>query len=119
MNAEAVAAIVLWFNDVSEEQPFGPSVDVYKVAGKVFALIDADGTPPRVSVKCDPDLAIALRAEYAAVIPGYHLNKKHWNTVLLDGSIPDDEIEEMLEHSYERVVAGMPKAMRLRLGFRD
>ena len=115
MEPSAIAAFALEQPEVTEEQPFGPEVDVYKVLGKVFLLIAPESTPPTVSVKCEPDLATELRAEYEAVIPGYHLNKKHWNTVVLDGSIPDDEIEGMVSHSYERVVAGLPKTVRQRL----
>ena len=115
MEPSTIAAFALELPEVTEEQPFGPEVDVYKVAAKVFLLIAPESAPPTISVKCEPDLAIELRAEYEAVIPGYHLNKKHWNTVILDGTIPDDEIEEMVSHSYERVVAGLPKAMRQRL----
>lgn len=116
MELEVIAAFALEFPEVTEEQPFGPEVDVYKVVGKVFLLLAPERTPPTISVKCEPGLAVSLRAEYDAVIPGYHLNKKHWNTVILDGSIPDDEIEEMVSHSYERVVAGLAKAVRQRLG---
>ncbi len=119
MQPEAVAAFALELPEVTEEQPFGPEVDVYKVVGKVFLLIAPESTPPTISVKCEPGLAVALRAEHDAVIPGYHLNKKHWNTVILDGTIPDDEIDEMVSHSYERVVAGLPKATRERLAAAD
>ncbi len=111
---EDVAAFALDFAEVTEEQPFGPGVDVYKVAGKVFAIL-SPGPPPTVALKCDPGLAIHLREQYAAVTSGYHLNKKHWNTVTLDGTLPADEIEEMVAHSYERVVAGLPKNVRQRL----
>ncbi|HEY1918924.1 MAG TPA: MmcQ/YjbR family DNA-binding protein [Streptosporangiaceae bacterium] len=116
MTAEDVAAVMLGFAEVTEEQPFGPEVDVYKVAGKMFAILAAGATPPTVALKCEPGLAIHLRQAYEAVIPGYHLNKQHWNTVILDGSIPPDEITEMIEHSYQRVVAGLPKYVRARLG---
>ena len=115
MEPSVIAAFVLELPEVTEEQPFGPEVDVYKVVGKVFLLIAPESTPPTISVKCEPGLAVALRAEHDAVIPGYHLNKKHWNTVMLDDSIPDDEIEEMISHSYERVVESLPKAVRQRL----
>ena len=115
MELEALAAFALALPEVTEEQPFGPEVDVYKVAGKVFALIAPEEIPPTVSLKCEPGRALSLRAEYEAVIPGYHLNKKHWNTVILDGTVPDDEIEELVAHSYERVVAGLPRTARDRL----
>jgi predicted DNA-binding protein (MmcQ/YjbR family) len=88
---------------------------VYKVGGKMFALVPRGAEPPRVSLKCDPEWAEVLRNAYAAVRPGYHLNKKHWNTVVLDGSIPDDELEELIQHSYELVVASLPRRVRATL----
>ena len=115
MKPEQVAALALEFADVTEEQPFGPDTDVYKVVGKVFLLLAGRGEPARVSLKCEPSLAVHLREQYDAVTPGYHLNKRHWNTVVLDGSVPDDELADMIEHSYLRVVAGLPKATRFRL----
>jgi predicted DNA-binding protein (MmcQ/YjbR family) len=115
MSPEDVADLALGFAEVTEEHPFGPGVDVYKVAGKIFVIISLDHTPMSLAVKCEPDLAVELREEYDAVIPGYHLNKRHWNTVILDGSIPLDEIKEMIAHSYEQVVAAFPKLMRARL----
>jgi predicted DNA-binding protein (MmcQ/YjbR family) len=115
MTPEEVAASALSLPDTSEEQPFGPQVDVYKVAGRIFAIISPDSDPPSVSLKCEPELALELRERYAGITAGYHLNKKHWNTVRLDGSIPDLEITEMVEHSFRRVVATLPKAQRARL----
>jgi predicted DNA-binding protein (MmcQ/YjbR family) len=95
-----------------EDYPFGDGAAVFKVAGRMFALVSL-GTPPgSVSLKCDPDLAIALRARYAAITPGYHLNKRHWNTVTLDGSVPDDELLELVGHSYDLVVARLTRAQR-------
>jgi predicted DNA-binding protein (MmcQ/YjbR family) len=98
-----------------EDYPFGDSVAVFKVAGRMFALVLLDGEPGRVNLKCDPDFALALRAEHPAVTPGYHANKRHWNTVELDGSIDADELREMIEHSYDLVVSKLPRAVRLRL----
>ncbi|MDL1884718.1 MmcQ/YjbR family DNA-binding protein [Anaerolineae bacterium CFX8] len=94
-----------------EDFPFGDDVAVFKVAGRVFALLPAAG-PVRISLKCDPTWAVVLRQTYPAVKPGWHLNKKHWNTVEVDGSIADDEILEMVEHSYQLVVKGLTKAER-------
>jgi len=99
-----------------EEQPFGPDVDVMKVAGKIFAILSPGADPEAISLKCEPGRALELRARYDAVIPGYHLNKRLWNTVHLDGTIPDEEIGEMLVHSYEQVVAGLSKSQRISLG---
>ncbi|HEY0500646.1 MAG TPA: MmcQ/YjbR family DNA-binding protein [Kutzneria sp.] len=113
MKPEEVAAYALQLPQATEENPFGPSLDVYKVEGKVFAILAPGG--PSVSLKCEPGLAMHLRQQFDAVTPGYHLNKKHWNTVRLDGDVPPDQLEEMIEHSYECVVAGLPKAVRLRL----
>ncbi len=98
-----------------EDYPFGDDVAVFKVGGRMFALVPLEGSPGTVNLKCDPDLALALRARFAAVHPGYHQNKRHWNTVDLDGSIDDDELREMIDHSYELVVNRLPRAERARL----
>jgi predicted DNA-binding protein (MmcQ/YjbR family) len=95
-----------------EEFPFGDEVSVFKVSGKMFALSHLDGEPLQVSVKCDPELAIQLRAAYPAIGPGYHLNKRHWNTITLDGSVADDLVRDLLGDSYDLVVASLPKARR-------
>ena len=96
----------------AEDYPFGDEVVVFKVAGRMFALVPLGESPGSVSLKCDPDLAAGLRARYAAVTPGYHLNKRHWNTVALDGSVPDEELLELIDHSYELVVARLSRAER-------
>jgi predicted DNA-binding protein (MmcQ/YjbR family) len=101
--------------EVTEEQPFGEGVPVFKVAGKVFAIYDPNGEPGRVTLKCDPDLALELRAQYEAVTPGYHTNKRLWNTVQLDGSVPADEVDELIRHAWEQAVAGLKKTDRERL----
>jgi predicted DNA-binding protein (MmcQ/YjbR family) len=98
-----------------ESYPFGESVAVFKVGGRMFALVPLEGTPASVNLKCDPDLALELRAHYPSVRPGYHANKRHWNTVELDGSIDDSELRWMISHSYELVVANLPRALRGRL----
>lgn len=97
---------------VEETTPFGPDVLVYKVAGKVFALTNPDSFPPRMNLKCDPERSVELRAEYEAIIPGYHMNKKHWNTITLDDSVPSALVRELIDHSYELVVASLPKSKR-------
>jgi predicted DNA-binding protein (MmcQ/YjbR family) len=99
----------------TEDYPFGDGVAVFKVGGRMFALVSLEGDPGSVNLKCDPGLALELRARYAAVRPGAHQNKRHWNTVDLDGSIHDDELQEMVEHSYGLVVDGLPRAQRARL----
>jgi predicted DNA-binding protein (MmcQ/YjbR family) len=90
----------------------GDEVAVFKVAGRMFALVPLGQTPASVSLKCDPDLAVGLRGRYAGITPGYHLNKRHWNTLTLDGSVPDEEVLELLDHSYDLVVARLTKAQR-------
>ena len=93
----------------TEGAPFGPDVLVFKVAGKIFALAALDEVPPTVNLKCDPDLAVDLRDRYEQVRPGYHMNKKHWNTVEIDSRIPDIELRKMIDHSYKLVIERLPK----------
>src|SRR5262245_51158016 len=97
----------------SEETPFGPDVVVFNVGGKMFALAALDELPATVNLKCDPDLALDLRDRYEQVRPGYHMNKKHWNTVEIEGGgIPARELRGMIDHSYALVVKGLPKGAR-------
>jgi predicted DNA-binding protein (MmcQ/YjbR family) len=112
MNAESFRAHCLGKAAVTEGTPFGPEDIVFKVAGKMFAILALEEVPTRVNLKCDPDLALELRDRYEQVEPGYHMNKKHWNTVVLDGVIPEREIGKMIDHSYELVVQSLPKAKR-------
>jgi predicted DNA-binding protein (MmcQ/YjbR family) len=100
-----------------EDFPFGPEVSVFKVGGKMFAISALDRTPLEVSVKSEPELALQLRLTYAAIRPGYHLNKRHWNTVTLDGSLPDKLIRDLVEDSYDLVVSALPKRTRKQLGW--
>lgn len=95
-----------------EGYPFGEEVAVFKVAGRMFALVMLNAAPAKVTVKCDPGLAVALRERYAAVTPGYHTNKRHWNTIVLDGSVPDEELLELVDHSYQLVVGRLTEAQR-------
>ncbi|WP_067962992.1 MmcQ/YjbR family DNA-binding protein [Nocardiopsis trehalosi] len=116
MTPEQFVDVALWFPESVETEPFAPGTPVYKVAGKMFALLSDDGRgPARVSLKCEPGLALDLRAQYPGVLPGYHLDKRHWNTVVLDGGVPDDEVVEMVWHSYRQVVKGLRRADRDRL----
>ncbi|OKK19482.1 MmcQ-like protein [Streptomyces sp. CB00455] len=107
----------LAFNGAVEEFPFTPQTSVFKVLGKVFALSALDAEPLKVNLKCEPELAVRLRAEHAAIAPGYHMNKRHWNTVTAGGpdGLPDRMVRELVEDSYDLVVAGLPRAERLRL----
>jgi predicted DNA-binding protein (MmcQ/YjbR family) len=98
-----------------EDYPFGEGVAVFKVGDRIFALVPLEGSPGSVNLKCDPELALELRARHPSVRPGYHQNKQHWNTVELDGSIEDGELRWMIEHSYELVVAKLPRAVRERI----
>jgi predicted DNA-binding protein (MmcQ/YjbR family) len=102
----------LSFPGAEETFPFGPETSVFKVAGKMFALSQLEADSLRVSLKCEPQLAETLRAAHAAVIPGYHLNKRHWNTVIIDGSLSDETIGDMIEDSYDLVVSKLPQARR-------
>src|SRR6266446_9839244 len=99
----------------TESMPFGEGVLVFKVAGKIFALAGLDEIPATVNLKCDPDLALELRDRYEQVRPGYHMNKKHWNTVEIDRGIPEAELRKMIDHSYELVVKNLPKKTRVKL----
>src|SRR5207237_1752803 len=97
---------------VTEGTPFGDTVLVFKVEGKMFALMSLDEVPATANLKCDPDLALELRDRYEQVRPGYHMNKKHWNTVEIEGGIPEAELRKMIDHSYDLVVQGVPRARR-------
>lgn len=97
---------------VNESTPFGEDVLVFKVAGKIFALASLDEVPSTANLKCDPDLALELRDRYEEVRPGYHMSKKHWNTIELEGRIPAVELRRMIDHSYELVVKSLPKKLR-------
>ncbi|MFE9643887.1 MmcQ/YjbR family DNA-binding protein [Streptomyces sp. NPDC006365] len=116
MTPEELRAFCLSFNAVVEDFPFNPETSVFKVLGKLFALTQLDGVPLTVNLKCDPEDAIRLRGEYPGlIVPGYHMNKRHWNTVTVDGELPDRLVRELIEDSYDLVVAGLPRAERLRL----
>jgi len=101
---------------VEETLPFGPDTLVYKVAGKVFLICPLESETFRFNVKCDPDLAVELREEYSCVQPGYHMNKKHWNTITIDGSVPVSQLKKWIDHSYDLVAASLPKKIKEKLG---
>jgi len=105
----------LSFSGAEETFPFGAEVSVFKVAGKMFALSALEAESLRVSLKCEPALAESLRVAHAEVLPGYHLNKRHWNTVIADGALPDGILRDMIEDSYDLVVSRLPRAKRLAL----
>jgi predicted DNA-binding protein (MmcQ/YjbR family) len=104
VTAEELRDLCLEFAGAEETFPFGPETSVFKVGGKIFAISRLGEESLRVSVKCDPEVAVVLREEHDAVTPGYHLNKRHWNTVILDGSLADATVREMIEDSYDLVV---------------
>jgi predicted DNA-binding protein (MmcQ/YjbR family) len=117
LTARALQKLCLSFPGAVEEFPFSPGTSVFKVEGKVFAISALEARPLSVSLKCEPELAEHLRASHAAIAPGYHLNKRHWNTVTIDGSLEDRMVGEMVEDSYDLVVAGLSRAKREQLGW--
>jgi predicted DNA-binding protein (MmcQ/YjbR family) len=118
VNAHRLRARCVSLPGAQETFPFGPETSVFKVAGKMFALSRLDQDPLRVSLKCEPELAQRLRETHPAVLPGYHLNKRHWNTVVIDGSLPDQMIADMIEDSYDLVVSRLPRARQAALAWR-
>lgn len=112
MDVESVRSHCLAKKGVTEGFPFGEEVLVFKVMNKMFALVDLEGVPPGVNLKCAPERSAELRESYDAITPGYHMDKRHWNTVRLDGEVPERIVEELIDHSYELVVAGLRRADR-------
>ena len=117
MDADALRTLCLRFPGAVEERPFGPETTVFKVERKIFLLSVLDAEPLRMSVKCEPELAEQLRASHPAIVPGYHLNKRHWNTVTLDGSLPDQLVRDLVEDSYDLVVSALPRRVQAQLGW--
>lgn len=116
MNIEILRNYCLAKKGVTEELPFGPDTLVFKVLGKIFALTGLDAVPLTVNLKCEPEKAIALREEYPdGVLPGYHMNKRHWNTVIPEANLPDSLIFDLIDHSYDLVLAGLTKKARQEL----
>ena len=115
---EDAAKIAMALAEVTEARGGHRNNRHWDVAGKMFALSQLGADSLRVSLKCEPALAEALRGAHAAVLPGYHLNKRHWNTVIIDGSLSDDAISDMIEDSYDLVVSKLPRARRRALGWR-
>jgi len=111
MNIEDFREYCLKKPMVTEEFPFDETTLVFKVAGKMFALTDLEGDFT-INLKCDPELALELRERYPYVLPGWHMNKKHWNTIVVDGSVTDELLLEWVDHSYQMVVAGLPRKLR-------
>jgi len=115
MDLESFREYCLRKPGATEDMPFGEDVLVFRVGGKMFALAPLDEVPATANLKCDPDFALELRDRYEQVRPGYHMNKKHWNTVEIDSEIPDAELQRMIDHSYELVMQTLPKVGREQL----
>ena len=115
MNGEEAKKYFLARPAAELDFPFGPDVYVFKVAGKMFGTLGWEEKIPRINLKCDPEQALMLRDIFTAVMPGYHMNKTHWNTVILDGSVPPGEIERMIDHSYALVVKKLTRSQRTAL----
>jgi predicted DNA-binding protein (MmcQ/YjbR family) len=115
MNIESFREFCLSMKGVTEKFPFDETTLVFYVMGKMFCLTDID-TFEMINVKCDPDYAMELRERYPAVLPGYHMNKKHWNSLIMDGSLPESLVRQWVKDSYDLVVASLPKKHRDTLG---
>ena len=118
MNADALRDYCLTFRGSQETFPFGFETSVFKVAGKMFALSQLAREPLSISLKCEPQLAEQLRAAHPCITAGYHLNKRHWNTVLLDGTLPEQMVCDLIEDSYDLVVSALPRTRQRALGWR-
>jgi predicted DNA-binding protein (MmcQ/YjbR family) len=116
MDPETIRKYCLEKKNTTESFPFGESTLVFKVSGKIFLLMSLDSIPLQFNVKCDPEIAEELRETYSSVIPAYHMNKKHWNSILLDGQISSKKIREMIDLSYRLVVKSLPLKERKKLG---
>lgn len=112
MYADEVRDLLLSQPAAEEGTPFGPEVMVYKVGGKMFATLSPEDTPARMNLKCDPDRALELRDQYESILPGYHMNKRHWNTLVLDQSLAASLLGELIEHSYHLVRASLTRKIR-------
>jgi predicted DNA-binding protein (MmcQ/YjbR family) len=110
MNIESLREYCLSMPGAEESLPFGPDTLVFKVKGKIFLLAGLDEAPLSFNVKCEPDKALELREEFPCVQPGYHMNKKHWNTIIVDGSVPDKKLKEWIDWSYDLVLGNRKKS---------
>lgn len=115
MNAEPLRTYCLAKKGVEEGQPFGESTVVYKVGGKMFLLVALDAVPLQFNAKCDPDQAVELRDQYDCVQPGYHMSKKHWNTVIVDGTVANKLLLQWVTDSYNLVYESLPKKIKAEL----
>ncbi len=115
MNIEELREYCLSLKGTTESFPFDEMTLVLKVQGKMFALIPLDNPETQIALKCDPELAISLRENFSSIVPAWHFNKKYWNTVIIDPSISRTLLCELIQHSYDLVVAGLPKKLREKL----
>ena len=115
MNIETLREYCIAKQGVTESFPFDSATLVFKVGGKMFALLDTEGNPTTMALKCDPERAVQLREENPAVLPGYHMNKKHWNTIMVDGRVRMGDLQEWIDHSYDLVAKALPKTIREQL----
>lgn len=111
MNIEQIREYCLSLQGVTEDMPFGDDTLVFRVMNKIFALVNLDGEI-RINLKCEPSRAIALREEFSSILPGYHMNKQHWNTLVMDGSLKNQLITTLIDHSYELIAESLPKIKR-------
>ncbi len=117
MNIEELHEYCLSLNAVSEHFPFDEVTLVFKVKDKMFALIPLDNPQPQIALKCDPDRAIELREQYNSIVPAWHFNKKHWNSVIISPEISTELLKELIQHSYNLVVSGLPRKIREELNY--
>jgi predicted DNA-binding protein (MmcQ/YjbR family) len=117
MNIETLRQYCLAKKGAEESLPFGPDTLVFKAGGKIFLLASLDAVPLQFNVKCKPDEAVLLREQYASVQPGYHMNKQHWNTILVDGSLPDKLLQQWIDDSYFLIIESLPKGLKQQLLF--
>jgi predicted DNA-binding protein (MmcQ/YjbR family) len=115
LTLEVIKAYCLAKPGSSAGYPFGEGTLVFKVLDRMYALCSEDERPLRINLKCNPDDALALRAQYSAIIPGYHMNKKHWNSLIMDGSLQDSLVFELIDHSYQLVISKMSQAKQRKL----
>ena len=112
---ESVRLACLAQPSTTEDLPFGPEVLAFRISGKIWALLALDAQPPTLNLKCDPARALELRAQHPAITPGYHMNKRHWNTLTLDGSLPEALVRALIAHSYALVRASLPRRAQAEL----
>jgi predicted DNA-binding protein (MmcQ/YjbR family) len=115
MNFEEIREFCIAKKGVTESFPFDEHTLVFKVMGKIYALVSLKNNPASINLKCDPEKAIELREEFTGVAPGYHMNKQHWNTVVFDGSFDDNQTKEWIDHSYELNIASLTKKLKSEL----